>query len=101
ELVVEYELPTQKVVPEVMEYKYVKSRDALETKNRKPQEVKKIYRDILFSICLRTIYELFDADKRDYLDVVVFNGFVKSIDPAVGTEIQPYLVSVRAIKSKF
>lgn len=101
ELVVEYELPTQKVVPEVMEYKYVKSRDALETKNRKPQEVKRIYQDILSSICLRTIYELFDADKRDYLDVVVFNGFVKSIDPAVGTEIQPYLISVRAIKSKF
>ncbi|WKZ38485.1 MAG: restriction endonuclease [Anaerolineales bacterium] len=101
ELVVEYELPAQKIVPAVAEYKYVKSRDAIDAKNRKPQEIKMLYQEVLSSICLRTIYELFDADKRDYLDVVVFNGFVKSIDPAVGKEIQPYLISVRAIKSEF
>jgi restriction system protein len=56
ELLVEYDLPTTEIVPAVLEYKYVKARDAIEGKARKQSEVKDLYQDIIAAIALRTIH---------------------------------------------
>lgn len=101
ELVVEYELPNKNIVPSVAEYKYIKSKDVVEEKTRKASEVKDKYQDIVASICLRTINELFIADQGNHLDLVVFNGLVSDIDPATGKDIRPCLVSIRTSKEKF
>ncbi len=101
ELVVEYQLPNKKVVPTIGEYKYTKTKDVIDDKPRKSSAIKEIYQDIVASVCLRTIHELFEADQCNHLDVVVFNGFVDDVDPATGKDIRPCLISIRAIKDKF
>jgi restriction system protein len=101
ELVVEYELPTKDIVPTVAEYRYIKTRNAIDEKLRKLSEIKEIYQDVVASICLRTLHELFGADQENHLNVIVFNGFVQTVDPATGKDVQPYLISVRTIKEKF
>lgn len=101
ELVIEYELPGASLIPATAEYKYVKSKDVIEEKPRKPTEVKEIYQDIVASICLRTIHEVLEADQNDSLAVVVFNGFVQAVDPATGQDIRPCLISVRTTKEVF
>jgi restriction system protein len=101
ELVIDYELPTAGIVPPIAEYRHVKSKDIIEEQPRKASEIKETYRDLIAAISLRTIYELFRADTCAHLDVIVFSGFVRTVDPATGQNIRPYLISVRTTKERF
>ena len=101
ELVVEYELPEISVIPQEASYKYVKTRDEIETKPRKPAEIKILYQDIIASITLRTLHEIFEADQAKAIAVAVLNGVVDTLDPASGRDIRVPVVSVRASKEDF
>lgn len=101
ELVIEYKLPGVDVIPTVSEFKYIKTKDTIQEKPRRPVEIKEIYQDLVSSICLRTIQEVFAADQNETLDVVTFNGYVDTIDPATGKDIRPHLISVRVTKERF
>lgn len=101
ELIVEYDLPEVLVIPKEAEYRYVKTKDAIESKARKPTEIKQLYQDIVVSITLRTLHELFEADQADALALVTFNGMVDTLDPVNGREIRVPVVSVRAPKDEF
>lgn len=101
ELVIDYELPQPSIVPKVEEYRYVKSKDKIEEKLRKVTSLKEIYQDIVAAITLRTCHEILEADQANLIEVVVFNGFVQTVDAATGKDIKPYLVSVRVTKERF
>lgn len=101
EILVEYDLPEVSVIPKVAEYKYVKTKDLIESKARKPAEIKQLYQDIVASITLRTVHELFEADQADILGAVIFNGMIDTHDPASGRETRVPVVSVRASKDEF
>jgi len=101
ELVVEYDLPEPSVVPEVVEYKYVKSKDAIESRPRKATERKQLYQDIVASLALRTIHEVLEADVADALKLVTFTGIVDTTDPANGRPVRVPVISVRAPKADF
>jgi restriction system protein len=101
QLVIDFELPTPDIVPKVAEYRYVKSRKATEEKDRKPAEVKSIYRELVAQTALRTLHEVFEADQGNHLDVAVFSGYVNKIDETTGNDVRPYLVSVRVTKDVF
>jgi restriction system protein len=101
ELVVEYELPDVSVVPGVAEYKYVKTRDGVDEKPRKPAEIKAIYQDIVASVVLRTIHELLEADRAGHLLVVTLNGMLDMVDPATGKDLRRCVISVRTTREAF
>lgn len=101
QLVVEYELPTSDIIPEVTEYRYIKSKDEVATKQRKPAEIKALYADLIASLTLRCLHELFEADQGEFIEVCCFNGYVDTIDPATGRGVQPHLVSVRTTRETF
>lgn len=101
ELVIDYELPGPDIVPTIAEYIYVKTKDEIREKPRKPAENKGLYQEIVASVALRTCHEVFEADKADVVDVVVFNGFVQAVDPSTGQDIRPCLISVRVTKERF
>lgn len=100
-LVIEYELPSVEIVPKSAEFRYVRTRNAIDERARKPTEIRALYQDVIASIALRTMHEVFEADQADRIETVCFNGFIHAIDPATGRDIQPHLVSVRATKSSF
>jgi restriction system protein len=101
QLVVDYELPNPEIIPKVEEYKYVKSKDLIDEKPRKTASIKELYQNVVASVALRTVHEIFEADQANVVSVVVFNGFVQTIDPATGKDIRPYLISVRVTKNSF
>ncbi|WP_307596827.1 restriction endonuclease [Variovorax paradoxus] len=101
ELVVEYDLPEVSIIPEEAEYRYVKTKDTIESKPRKAAEIKQVYREMIASIALRTLHELFEADQADALALITFNGMVDTHDPASGREVRVPVVSVRAPKGDF
>jgi restriction system protein len=101
QLVIEYELPTADIVPMEIEYRHVKTKDEITSKLRKPTEQKEIYQDLVAAIALRTLHEIFEADQGDHMQVVCFNGFVQTVDPATGRDIAPHLLSVQTTKERF
>ncbi len=101
DLVVEYDLPEVQVIPKDADFRYVKTKDSIESKARKPVEIKQLYQDIVASIALRTLHELFEADQADAIALVTFNGMVDTHDPASGREVRVPVVSVRAPKIEF
>lgn len=101
ELTIDYQLPRKVCVPAVAEYRYIKSKDEVEEKPIKPAQLRSLYQDVLVSICLRSIHEVFEADQHAHLRSVVFNGFVSDVNPATGQDSEFCLVSVRARREAF
>lgn len=101
ELVVDHELPLPTIVPTALEIKYNKTKDDFDEKPRKTTEIRDLYEDVVSSIALRTVHEVFEADQNGAIQSVAFNGFVNTVDPSTGRDIRPYLISVRASRERF
>jgi restriction system protein len=101
QLVVEYDLPAFEVVPGVSSYKYVKAKDSI-TETARPQTQRKaLYASIIAQITLRTLSELFRADRMKCLDLIVLNGYTESINKGTGQAVRTCLVTVRTSRDVF
>jgi restriction system protein len=101
DVVVEFELPPQKVVPAVRGYRYVKTRDAIDPLPRPENEIKQRYARLIACVALRTLHEIFAATSGDVVEAVVFNGRVSTTDRATGKPARPHLLSVSAERATF
>jgi len=100
-LIVNYSLPAPNAVPRLKEVKYNQSRNQLVEIYVSDSEANKRYDSLLYQICLRTLHELFEADVIDAITAIVFNGWVCSIDPATGKEVNRCVLSVSTTKNVF
>ncbi len=100
-LILEYQLPTLEDIPTLREVKYIKTRDEFTEKHITKTQHNKLYDKILYQITLRTIHELYEAHQNDLIEAIVFNGHVKSIDPATGQKTNNCVLSVQANKEDF
>jgi restriction system protein len=101
QLVVEMELPPFSVVPAVRQYKYVRARDVVDETPRPATQMRALYTGVVAQVTLRTLHELFEADRRGHVETIVLNGYVATIDPATGKPVRPHLVSVRSTREAF
>ena len=101
ELLVEYELPRQDVVPAVASYRYVKTKDVVQADPRKEAGVKKLYERLVARVTLRTLAEAFDAAPVTLVDGIVLNGYVSAKDRATGKPVRPLVISVHATREAF
>jgi restriction system protein len=101
ELLVEYELPRQDVVPAVAAYRYVKSKDFVQPEPRKEVEIKKLYGELIARVTLRTLAEAFDIAPATLVSGIVFNGYVSAKDRTTGKPIRPLLISTHATRDSF
>ena len=101
QLVVEYELPSVTIVPSTKAYRYVKARDAIEETARAQAQTRALYGQVVALTALRTLHELFHADRGDHLETIVLNCYVDTTDPATGRPTRPHLVTVRTSKETF
>lgn len=95
QLVVEYDLPSFEIVPAVGLYKYAKTKDEIAETQRPLTQRKSLYSSIVAQVALRTLHELFEADRLRHLDVIVLNGYVDSIDRGTGRPVRTCLITVR------
>ena len=101
DVVVEFELPPQRVVPVVRGYRYIRTRDAIDPLPRLATEVRQRYARLIACVALRTLHEVFVSTPGDVVEAVVFNGRVSTIDRATGKPDRPHLLSVEAERSVF
>lgn len=101
QLVVEYDLPSFEAVPAVGAYKYTKTKDEITEATRPLAQRKALYSSIVAQVTLRTLYEVFNADRLGQVDIIVFNGYVESIDKGTGRPIRACLITVRTSRDTF
>src|SRR5439155_2952215 len=64
-------------------------------------QLKALYASVIAQVTLRTLYELFKADRTGYLDTIVLNGYVDSIDKGTGRPIRTCLITLRTSRDTF
>ena len=100
-LVVDFELPNIDSLPKIKEVKYVIARAEFQEVLISEVQLKRIYDELLYQICLRTMHELFQSDRVNALKGAVFNGWVRSIDKTNGAETHLCVMSVQVGKGEF
>jgi len=101
QLVIEYDLPFFEVIPEVGSYKYVKTKDEVTQTARPLTQRKTLYSSIVAQVTLRSLHELFKADRMGQVDIIVFNGYVAGTDKGTGRPIRTCLITVCANRDTF
>ncbi|MFP8961670.1 restriction endonuclease [Streptomyces nanhaiensis] len=101
QLVLNWELPGQTVVPEASAVRYMPSADRDKEVRRPAAERRALYRDVLAQCVLLVLRDLFAADRFGVLDSVALNGFVDDTDPATGHRAQVFLVTVMVSRTDF
>jgi HJR/Mrr/RecB family endonuclease len=101
QLIVEYELPSLKVVPAVKWYRFVETRKKLADTKRPVSQVKSLYGGAIAQLSLLCIAYIFGSDTKRDVDVVVLNGVVDTVDPRSGKRVRPCLITVRVTRDTF
>lgn len=100
-LIIEYVLPAPEHFPRLSEVKYIAAKKELKESYISDTQLAKMYDTAIYNICLRTLHELFEADKADAIDTLVFNGWVETINKATGKKTNNCIVSVQTRKKEF
>ena len=101
QLIVEYDLPSFEIIPTAASYKYTKTKDVVTEAARPLLQRKTLYSSLVAQVTLRTLYELFTADRLGHIDIIVFNGYVASVDKGTGHSMRTCLVTVRTSRDIF
>jgi restriction system protein len=62
---------------------------------------KALYGSVIAQTTLRTLHELFEADRTAHLESIVLNGYVEAIDPGRGITARTCVVTVRTTRDTF
>jgi restriction system protein len=99
QLVIERELPRTSVIPPEQEYRVV-AHKIIPVPHRS-EEVRRLYRQLLARIALRTVSETFALTPPAMVDSVVLNGRVNTVDRATGRPVNVPLLSVQFDREAF
>jgi restriction system protein len=100
-LLVVRELPNADAIPDVVEYKYVRTRDEIDAKARSPRDVKQRYTGVIAQVALLTMRDVFAIQPRSIIDEVAVTGLVSTRNKATGQPERLCLVSVAATREQF
>jgi restriction system protein len=102
-LLVVRELPNVDVIPEALEYRYVRTRDEIDVRPRSVRDIRQHYTSLIAQIVLLTLRDVFDVqlDGGELVDEVAVNGHVSTRNKATGQPERPCLVSVAADRTQF
>jgi restriction system protein len=101
QLVLEHDLPPFDVIPEAKAFKYVKARDEITSSARADTQRRSLYSSVIAQTALRTVHELFEADRRELVETIVYNGMVDSIDKKTGRPARVCVVTLRTTRDAF
>ena len=101
QLVIQYQLPGFSIVPDLAEYKYVKTGDKIAQKVRPLRERQERYKQAVSAVTVRTLHEVFEADRSQLAETIAFNGHVDTINNATGKQEYPCLVTLMATRDSF
>jgi restriction system protein len=84
ELTITLELPAPAQLPTVAQYKYAKAADEISEKAQTAKEQKDRYNAFVANVALRTLHEIFEADRQGNIASISLTGGVTGISAATG-----------------
>ncbi|WP_445151334.1 hypothetical protein [Baekduia sp. Peel2402] len=89
------QLPTQKA------YKYVKAKDEITATALPKKELKDRYASAVHQVALRTLHEIFEADRAAQINTIALKVATEANDPATGRSKRTTLAAVAAERESF
>jgi restriction system protein len=69
--------------------------------NNKLRARQDLYKRVIAAVTVRTLHEIFRADRSGIVETVAFNGHVDTINDATGKQVYPCLVTLMPIRESF
>lgn len=101
ELEVAIGFPSPSAVPAARAFKYVKARDEITATNQTVKEQRDRYANLLWSIVLRILHEVWESDRLGHVGTIALTGGVEHVDPATGRSNSVPLVAVAVQRDDF
>ena len=93
ELTLEVLVPEPSALPAVKEHKYVRAKDEIAPTALPIREQKDRYANAVWQVAVRTLHEVFEADRAGKIHSIALRVGVRAIDPATGRQgIVPFVV---------
>ena len=94
-------IPDPDVVPTEKEYKYVKAKDEVVATQLSQKAQKDRYAGAVHQVALRSLHEVFEADREARIQTISLNVATRAVNPATG-HVEPVpLAAVAAERSSF
>ena len=94
-------LPGPDKVPEIKAYKYAKSSDEITATPLTQKAAKERYASAVHKVALRSMHEVFEADRRGLIKTISLEVGTETIDPATGRETYVPFVAVAVARDTF
>lgn len=101
ELTLDLRIPGPDELPVEKAHKYTKARDEITPVAQTQTERKQRYSAVVSNVALRTIHELWEADRTGKLQTISVTVGVAHIDPATGRETTTTLLAVAVAREDF
>ncbi|MEA2187759.1 MAG: restriction system protein [Solirubrobacteraceae bacterium] len=88
-------------LPSTKEYKFVKAKDEIVATALPKKDLKDRYANAVYQVALRTLHEVFEADRAAHINTIALTVATDAIDPATGLNKQTRLVAVGAERRSF
>lgn len=99
ELTLKAVVPDPMLVPNVRAYKYVKAKDEIAETSLTQKEQKERYANAVAQVALRTLHEVFEADRVGRIQTISLTVVTRAIDPGTGQLVETPLIAVATDRS--
>ncbi|MGI8519020.1 MAG: hypothetical protein ACR2MC_00165 [Actinomycetota bacterium] len=94
-------VPTPADLPPEKEFKYVKAKDQISATMLPKKDQKERYSNAVFQVALRSLHEIFEADRAGRIQTVALKLCAVGTDPATGVKKHSVLVAAAADRETF
>lgn len=101
ELTLQVTVPNPETLPKVKAFKYTKSTDEVSSTDLSQKAQKDRYASAVHQVALRTLHEVFEADRRGLIGSISLQVGTRAADPATGLQGFLSFVGVAAERSTF
>lgn len=101
ELTLQLSIPAPGDLPKIKAYKYTKTNDEITSTDLAAKALKDRYASVLHQLALRTLHEVFEADRRGCIDTISLTVSATGIDAATGRTATTPLLAVATDRATF
>ena len=101
ELKLRASVPAPATIPTIKAYKYTKALDTITSTDLSQKDCRDRYASAVHQVALRSLHEVFEADRRGLVRTIALEVSTRCIDPATGHPADVCFVSVGAERDSF
>lgn len=94
-------VPSPDTLPSDKEHKFAKAKDEIVATALPRREQKERYASAIHQVALRTLHEIFEADRAAHINTIALTVATEAIDPATGLNKRTSLVAVASERAAF